>query len=118
MNWNDVTNKLVEIENLQQLLTIKIADSKSKKIIARYNKYHDITKYSINKLNDAVLENQIRKTPFQFILLSAVMNERIPLTMEEIYDSMSDNLETTISYLNNLQKSMKIWLKFLILFSK
>lgn len=108
MNWNDVTNKLVEIENLQQLLTIKIADSKSKKIIARYNKYHDITKYSINKLNDAVLENQIRKTPFQFILLSAVMNERIPLTMEEIYDSMSDNLETTISYLNNLQKSMKI----------
>ena len=25
MNWNDVTNKLVEIESLQQLLTIKIS---------------------------------------------------------------------------------------------
>lgn len=111
MNWNDVTNKLVEIESLQQLLTIKISDSKSKEIIARYNKYHDITKDSINKLNDAVLENQIRKTPFQFILLSAVMNERIPLTMEEIYDSMSDNLETTISYLNNLQKKYEDMIK-------
>ena len=111
MNWNDVTNKLVEIESLQQLLTIKISDSKSKEIIARYNKYHDITKDSINKLNNAVLENQIRKTPFQFILLSVVMNEKIPLTMEEIYDSMSDNLETTISYLNNLQKKYEDMIK-------
>ena len=111
MNWNDVTNKLVEIESLQKLLTIKISDSKSKEIIARYNKYHDITKDSINKLNDAVLENRIRKTPFQFILLSVVMNEKIPLTMEEIYPSMSDNLETTISYLNNLQKKYEDMIK-------
>ena len=111
MNWNDVTNKLVEIESLQQLLTIKISDSKNKEIIVRYNKYHDITKDSINKLNNAVLENQIRKTPFQFILLSVVMNEKIPLTMEEIYDSMSDNLETTISYLNNLQKKYEDMIK-------
>ena len=110
-NWNDVTNKLVEIESLQQLLTIKISDSKNKEIIVRYNKYHDITKDSINKLNNAVLENRIRKTPFQFILLSVVMNEKIPLTMEEIYDSMSDNLETTISYLNNLQKKYEDMIK-------
>lgn len=111
MNWNDVTNKLVEIESLQQLLTIKISDSKSKEIIARYNKYHDITKDSINKFNNAALENLVRKTPFQFILLSVVMNEKIPLTMEEIYDSMSDNLETTISYLNNLQKKYEDMIK-------
>lgn len=104
MNWNEVTNKLVEIESLQQLLKIKASDPKGKEIIARYHKYKDITEDGINSLKNAVLENQIRKTPFQCILLSVVINERIPLTMEEIYPSMSDNLEKTISYLNNLQK--------------
>lgn len=104
MNWNDVTNKLVEIESLQQLLKMKASDPKGKEIIARYHKYKDITEDGINSLKNAVLENQIRKTPFQCILLSVVINERIPRTMEEIYDSMSDDLEKTINYLNNLQK--------------
>lgn len=39
------------------------------------------------------------------------MNERIPLTMEEIYASMSDDLEKTISYLNNLQKKYEDMIK-------
>lgn len=64
MNWNEVTNKLVEIESLKQLLTIKVSDHKSEEIIARYHKYQNITKNGINKLNNAALENQIRKTPF------------------------------------------------------
>ena len=90
MNWNDVTNKLVEIESLQQLLTIKISDSKSKEIIARYNKYHDITKDSINKLNNMIQNGDISK-----------IMANIPPDMLDNFSKMMNNNSNSSTDSNN-----------------
>ena len=117
MNWNDVTNKLVEIESLQQLLTIKIADSKSKKIIARYNKYHDITKDSINKLNNAAflefLQQDVKesasliKNTTKELMENLSKNERSRLLQEMIPLSYDRNAFTYIDEIKTVKSIYK-----------
>ena len=117
MNWNDVTNKLVEIESLQQLLTIKISDSKSKEIIARYNKYHDITKDSINKLNNAAflefLQQDVKesasliKNTTKELMENLSKNERSKLLQEMIPLSYDRNAFTYIDEIKTIKSIYK-----------
>ncbi len=113
MNWELITEKVLEIFELQQQLISKMQKIEIKTMLDRNNKYKDMNSLKTKKLNNALLENQIRITPYQMIIFNKVNILTNSNFREALYAHMPKNLEEASNYINELIEKFELALNSL-----
>lgn len=113
MSWQTINKKIEEIFDLQQQLVAKIQSEELRIILNRNKKYGNIKSSKIRELKNALLEHQIRITPYQMIIFNKVKRLTANSFKEELYINIPQNIESANNYVNELKEKFELAIKSL-----
>lgn len=111
MNWQEIMEQVLEINELQQELLLKSQNPIIKKITDRKEKYLEQNNFNIKSLNNAILEHQIMITPYQITILIKINNLSLNTDSQSIYINMPESQEEATKYVMDLKAKYELAIK-------
>lgn len=107
MNWQEIREQVLEINDLQQNLLIKSNNQVIKEIICRGKKYCNDINFNIKTLNNAVLEHQINLTSYQLIIIEKITELSLDTSNQIIFKNMLKT-EEAAKYIIELKEKYEL----------
>lgn len=102
MEWKQILDVVPEIIQLQEEIKLKLASPILKEIVNKRKKYSNLK--NLKSLNNAVLENQLKNTPYQMIILEKINTLLLPIDSQAIYMHMPKKQEEAEKYVIELKQ--------------
>ena len=104
MNWQKIMEQVLEINELQEEILIKLKNPVIKEIITRSEKYCNDLNFDLKSLNNAILEHKIEITPYQIVILENINDLSLNTDLQSIYTNMPEIEEEAEKYVEYIRK--------------
>ena len=108
MDWQEIMEKAIEINELQQILSSKANSLIINKIIDRNNKYANNLILNLKTLNNGLLEHQVSITPYQIIILKKINEMSLDANSQSIYINLPETQEEAEKYILELENKYNL----------
>lgn len=108
MDWQQIMEQILEINDLQQEVLLKSNNSVIRKIVERHNKYGNDTNFDKRTLNNAILEHQIDITLYQVVILKKINELKLDTSHHSIYINMPETEIEAEKYVTELKKKYEL----------
>lgn len=108
MNWQEIMEQVLEINELQQEILIKLNNPVIKEIITRSEKYCNNLNFDLKSLNNAILEHKIEITPYQIIIIEKINSLSLNTDLQLIYTNMPESEEEAEKYIIEEKKKYEL----------
>lgn len=108
MKWQQIKEKALEINELQQAILAKSKNYLMNEIKIRNERYCNDKEINLRSLNNAILEHKIEITPYQIIIINKINALNLDLNYESIYENMPKTEELAGRYILELEKTYEL----------
>lgn len=108
MNWQEIMDQVLEINELQEQVLLKSQNKIIKEIVKREQKYLANKHIDLTSLNNAVLEHKLQLTPYQVTILAKINNLSLTTNIQEIYINMPESLEEAEKYIIKIKEEYQL----------
>jgi len=108
MNWQEIMEQVLEINQLQDQVLIKSQSEIIKQIINKKQKYFNNKCVDLKSLNNAVLEHKLKLTPYQIIIIEKINSLSLNTNIKQIYINMPDSQEEAEKYVKQLKEKYQL----------
>ena len=108
MNLKKIMEQVLEINELQEEILIKLKNPVIKEIITRSEKYCNDLNFDLKSLNNAILEHKIEITPYQIVILENINDLSLNTDLQSIYTNMPEIEEEAEKYVIELKKKYEL----------
>lgn len=105
----EIYDTILEIDDLLDKALVKVNSKEIKAIAERYNKYyveHDF--FNIRSLGNAILENKVKNTPLQALMISKINDLGLPGDYQQIYNGLPYSIKEQEEYVTTLKNKYEL----------
>lgn len=105
----EIYDIILDIEDLLDKVLEKANSQEINRIAQRYNKYYvEKDFFDIKLLRNAILENKVKNTPFQTLIISKINDLKLPGYYQGIYENFPSSITEQEEYVTNLKGDYEI----------
>ena len=109
MTEQEIYDKILDCQDLLDKIHEKDKVVTIKGIVDRYNKYSRLNKpIDMTTINNAILENKLKNTIIQILILEKINQMNLPSDYQEIYTNLPNRVEESATYITNLSESLEL----------
>lgn len=108
MSWEEIDEKIIALNDKIERFSYKKQQISELANIIKDRQQKLENNKDIRKLNNAVLENKVKVSTFQTILLTKLNELSLSNDMNEVYQNIPDTLEECNNFLNQLERKYQL----------